>query len=200
LYAYSSVLRNLASSRIPRYDLGRQTLHFWGGSVTVSPLNRCGSIRETTEKVFQVILTLDFHFCHRFLRARRMKVPQRSPPMSCVKAVPQLPLTSTPESRCDHHCSAPQPVPHLPPTPTRHPRRSHIAAAALPATRPCVGAALLPWPSAIGRERERVVRLDNQWEKERWRGNKKERKKEKRKWFVYFFKIHWPYFTMTCIL
>jgi hypothetical protein len=28
-------LRILASSRIPRYDLGRQTPHFWGGSVTV---------------------------------------------------------------------------------------------------------------------------------------------------------------------
>jgi hypothetical protein len=27
-------LRILASSRIPRYDLGRQTPHFWGGSVT----------------------------------------------------------------------------------------------------------------------------------------------------------------------
>jgi hypothetical protein len=27
-------LRILASSRIPRYDLGRQTLHFLGGSVT----------------------------------------------------------------------------------------------------------------------------------------------------------------------
>jgi hypothetical protein len=28
-------LRILASSRIPRYDLGRQTPHFWGGSVTL---------------------------------------------------------------------------------------------------------------------------------------------------------------------
>jgi hypothetical protein len=28
-------LRILASSRIPRYDLGRQTPHFLGGSVTV---------------------------------------------------------------------------------------------------------------------------------------------------------------------
>jgi hypothetical protein len=28
-------LRILASSRIPRYDLERQTPHFWGGSVTV---------------------------------------------------------------------------------------------------------------------------------------------------------------------
>jgi hypothetical protein len=27
-------LRILTSSRIPRYDLGRQTSHFWGGSVT----------------------------------------------------------------------------------------------------------------------------------------------------------------------
>jgi hypothetical protein len=29
-------LRILASSRIPQYDLGRQTPHFWGGSVTTS--------------------------------------------------------------------------------------------------------------------------------------------------------------------
>jgi transposase InsO family protein len=28
-------LRILASSRIPRYDLGRQTPYFWGGSVTI---------------------------------------------------------------------------------------------------------------------------------------------------------------------
>jgi hypothetical protein len=28
-------LRILASSRIPRYDIGRQTPHFWGGSVTM---------------------------------------------------------------------------------------------------------------------------------------------------------------------
>jgi hypothetical protein len=30
-------LRILASLRIPRYDLGRQTPHFWGGSVTPTP-------------------------------------------------------------------------------------------------------------------------------------------------------------------
>jgi hypothetical protein len=30
-------LRILASSRITRYDLGRQTPHFWGGSVTARP-------------------------------------------------------------------------------------------------------------------------------------------------------------------
>jgi hypothetical protein len=30
-------LRILVSSRIPQYDLGRQTPHFWGGSVTVKP-------------------------------------------------------------------------------------------------------------------------------------------------------------------
>jgi hypothetical protein len=32
-------LRILASSRIPQYDLGRQTPHFWGGSVTISHKN-----------------------------------------------------------------------------------------------------------------------------------------------------------------
>jgi hypothetical protein len=39
-------LRILASSRIPRYDLGRQTPDFWGGSVTpaaITPSRRLGS-------------------------------------------------------------------------------------------------------------------------------------------------------------
>jgi hypothetical protein len=84
-----------------------------------------------------------------------------------------------------HPYETPTSEPHCSCRLARHPplRRSRAAAMAL-----------------SHRERERVVRLDNQWEKERWRGNKKERKKEKRKWFVYFFKLHWPYFTMTCIL
>jgi hypothetical protein len=34
LYAYVMCLRILASSRIPRSILKRQTSHFWGGSVT----------------------------------------------------------------------------------------------------------------------------------------------------------------------
>jgi hypothetical protein len=32
-------LRILASSRIPKYDLGRQTPHFCGGSVTVTKVD-----------------------------------------------------------------------------------------------------------------------------------------------------------------
>jgi hypothetical protein len=35
LYAYVLCLCILASSRIPRYDLGRQTPGFQGGSVTI---------------------------------------------------------------------------------------------------------------------------------------------------------------------
>jgi hypothetical protein len=38
-------LRILASSRIPRYDLGRQTPHFLGGSVTRTPDKACHAVR-----------------------------------------------------------------------------------------------------------------------------------------------------------
>jgi hypothetical protein len=38
-------LRILASSRIPQYDLGRQTPHFLGGSVTIVYI-RSGTIPE----------------------------------------------------------------------------------------------------------------------------------------------------------
>jgi hypothetical protein len=37
LYAYVMCLRILASLRMPRYDLGRRTQHFWGVSVTLGP-------------------------------------------------------------------------------------------------------------------------------------------------------------------
>jgi hypothetical protein len=38
-------LRILASLRIPQYDLGRQTPHFWGGSVTDSTDLSCHPVR-----------------------------------------------------------------------------------------------------------------------------------------------------------
>jgi hypothetical protein len=122
--------------------------------------NNCG--HETVEKVFQPILTLDFHFCHRFLHARRMKVPQRSPLLSCVGAVPQPPLAFAPEPRRSHCCPAPQPVPHPPHASVRHPRWSRTEAVTSPTARPYVRATPLPWPSAIGRERERAIGLDNE--------------------------------------
>jgi hypothetical protein len=42
LYAYVLCLRILASSRIPRYDLGTQTPHFEGVSITVGYHSKIG--------------------------------------------------------------------------------------------------------------------------------------------------------------
>jgi hypothetical protein len=49
-------LRILASSKIPRYDLGRQTPHFWGGSVTVGIRARFGV--KHTRKHLKSVTTL----------------------------------------------------------------------------------------------------------------------------------------------
>jgi hypothetical protein len=56
-------LRILASSRIPRYDLGRQTPHFWGGSVT------------TGYHLWRPVASLS-HCCNAYTRRRRLHCPQ----------------------------------------------------------------------------------------------------------------------------
>jgi hypothetical protein len=65
---------------------------------------------ETAEKLFQSILTLDFHFYHRFLCAGRMKVPQWSPSMSHVGAVPQPPLAFASETHRSRHLTRRPPL------------------------------------------------------------------------------------------
>jgi hypothetical protein len=50
-------LRILASSRIPRYDFGRQTSHFWGGSVTATLSVMSDSLSlQSSRSMFVVLL------------------------------------------------------------------------------------------------------------------------------------------------
>jgi hypothetical protein len=54
-------LRILASSRIPRYDLGRQTPYFWGGSVTTAFHAESQLIRPSTLPSMHSMLQVDSH-------------------------------------------------------------------------------------------------------------------------------------------
>jgi hypothetical protein len=138
-----------------------QTARNWN----ISPPNRSGSIREKQSWAWngRKGVSTDSHLRLPLLPplpswAGRMKVPQRSLLLSHAGFTPQPQLASAPEPRerppLSHVVASASPATHPCETPASKSHRSCRL------TRPCVGAALLPWPLAIGRERERTVPLD----------------------------------------